>query len=72
MPIQLRGLLSTISFLDLVDILIVAFILYKLYVLLRDTRAITLVKGLLVLLILTMVSNWLGLKCDLLVVTKRR
>jgi diadenylate cyclase len=61
MPIQIRGLLSTISFLDLVDILIVAFILYKLYVLLKDTRAITLVKGLFVLLILTMVSNWLGL-----------
>ena len=61
MPIQLKGLISTISFLDIVDILIVAFILYKLYMLLKDTRAITLVKGLLVLLVLTMVSNWLGL-----------
>ncbi len=61
MPIQVKGLLSTISFLDLVDILIVAIILYKLYEMLQDTRAITLVKGLIVLLGLTMVSNWLGL-----------
>jgi diadenylate cyclase len=61
MPIQLRGVLSTISLLDFADILIVAFILYKMYVMLQDTRAITLVKGLLVLLGLTMVSNWLGL-----------
>ncbi len=61
MSLQLKGLLSTISLLDLVDILIVAFILYKLYVMLQDTRAITLVKGLLVILGLTMVSNWLGL-----------
>lgn len=61
MPIQLKGLLSTISFLDLVDILLVALILYKLYEMLQDTRAITIVKGLIVLLALTMVSNWLGL-----------
>lgn len=47
MPIQLKGVLSTISLLDIVDILIVAFILYKLYVMLKDTRAITLLKGLL-------------------------
>ena len=61
MPIQLKGLLSTISILDLLDILIVAFILYKLYIMLKDTRAITILKGLLVLLLLTMISNWLGL-----------
>ena len=53
--------MSTISFLDLVDILLVALILYKLYEMLQDTRAITIVKGLIVLLALTMVSNWLGL-----------
>lgn len=61
MPIQLKGLLSTIGLLDLVDIIIVAFIVYKVYVMLQDTRAITLVKGLLVLVVLTMISNWLGL-----------
>ncbi len=61
MPIQIRGLLSTITLWDIVDILVVAFILYKIYMLLKDTRAITLVKGLCVLLVLTMLSNWLGL-----------
>lgn len=61
MPTQLRGILSTIGPLDILDIFIVAVILYKLYEMLQDTRAITLVKGLLVLLGLTMVCNWLEL-----------
>ena len=60
-PIHFQGILSTISLLDVLDILIVALILYKLYVMLQDTRAITLVKGLLVLLGLTLVCNWLSL-----------
>lgn len=61
LPTQLRGILSTVSLLDILDILIVAIILYKLYEMLQDTRAITLVKGLLMILGLTIVSNWLGL-----------
>ena len=60
-PVQLKGILSTVSLLDIVDIFIVAIILYKLYEMLQDTRAITLVKGLLVLLGLTMVCSWLEL-----------
>lgn len=60
-PIQIKGMLSTVSLLDILDILIVAVILYKIYEMLQDTRAITLVKGLLVLLGLTMVSSWLDL-----------
>lgn len=60
-PIQLQGILSTISILDLLDILIVAVILYKLYQMLQDTRAITLVKGLLMLLGLSIVTNWMGM-----------
>lgn len=58
-PIQLQGILSTITVLDLLDILIVAVILYKLYQMLQDTRAMTLVKGLLVLLGLSIVTNWM-------------
>ena len=42
-PIQFQGILSTITLLDVLDILIVALILYKLYMMLQDTRAITLV-----------------------------
>jgi diadenylate cyclase len=61
LPIQVKGILSTVTFLDIVDILIVAAILYKVYELLQDTRAITLVKGLLVLLGITLVCQWLEL-----------
>lgn len=61
MSMQLRGILSTITFLDIIDIVLVAFVLYKLYVLIKDTRAVALVKGLVVLLVATLVSRWLGL-----------
>lgn len=50
MPHQLQGVLTTISLLDLLDVLIVAALLYKVYAQLQDTRAITLAKGLLVFL----------------------
>ncbi|MDY6268459.1 MAG: diadenylate cyclase CdaA [Selenomonadaceae bacterium] len=60
-PLQARGILSTVGFLDILDILIVAIILYKVYEMLQDTRAITLVKGLLVLLGITLVCNWMEL-----------
>jgi diadenylate cyclase len=61
MLLQIRGIISTISLLDLVDMVIVAFVLYKLYVMIRDTRALALLKGLIVLLIATLISRWLGL-----------
>ena len=52
-PSQLSGAFSTIGILDVIDILIVAVIIYKIYEMLQDTRAITLVKGLFVLMILS-------------------
>lgn len=61
MLLQIQGIISTISLLDLLDIIIVAFVLYKLYVMIRDTRALALLKGLIVLLIATIISKWLGL-----------
>lgn len=61
MLLQLRGIISTLSLLDLIDIVLVAFVLYKLYVMIRDTRALALLKGLIVLLFATLVSKWLGL-----------
>ena len=60
-PIQFRGILSTITLLDVLDILIVAFILYRVYVMLEDTRAITLAKGILVLLGITVVASYFEL-----------
>jgi diadenylate cyclase len=61
MLLQVRGILSTIGWRDVVDILLVAVLLYKLYMMLKDTRALTLLKGLIVLLVATLVSKWLGL-----------
>ena len=49
-PIQYHGLLSTVGFRDVVDILLVAVILYKSYEMLKDTRAITLAKGMFVMM----------------------
>lgn len=60
-PAKIRGLISTIGFWDGVDILIVAMILYKTYLMLEDTRAITLVKGLAVLVIIYVWCNLLDL-----------
>ena len=61
LPGQLRGILSTLEVLDILDILLVAIILYKMYEMLEDTRAITLVRGLIFLLALTILANWLNL-----------
>ena len=49
-PLQYHGLLSTVGIRDVVDILLVAVILYKSYEMLKDTRAITLAKGLFVMM----------------------
>lgn len=43
---------------DVIDILIVAAVLYKLFTLIRETRAEQLTKGIVVLLILTKLSEW--------------
>lgn len=55
------GLIHTITFLDVIDILVVAFFLNKLYQMLKNTRAASLVKGLLMLLVVMLVSKWLNL-----------
>ena len=61
MLIQLEGLRKTIGILDVFDILIVAFILYRVYKMLENTRAITLTRGLLILLLLAIITSWLEL-----------
>lgn len=60
-PGRLRGILSTFGVLDALDILLVAIILYKAYEMLEDTRAITLARGIIFLLGLTILSSWLNL-----------
>ncbi|MBF7083421.1 TIGR00159 family protein [Desulfallas sp. Bu1-1] len=46
---------------SIIDILIVAFVLYRLMLLIRGTRAVQLIKGLVVLLVATAVSSLLNL-----------
>lgn len=46
---------------DVLDIVIVAAVLYKIFVLLRETRAEQLAKGIVILLVLTKVSEWMQL-----------
>ncbi|GAB6085391.1 diadenylate cyclase CdaA [Alkaliphilus crotonatoxidans] len=58
---QLIELFRYIGIKDIVDMAIVAFVFYKLYMLIRETRAEQLIKGILVLLIATQVSEWLQL-----------
>ena len=58
---QVQGILATISFLDILDIAIVAYVLYRMYYMIKDTRAVSLLKGLFVLLAATALSKWLEL-----------
>ncbi len=46
---------------DIIDIAIVAFAFYKFFMLIRETRAEQLIKGILVLLVITKISEWLQL-----------
>ncbi len=61
MIIQMQSLLATISILDIIDIVVVAYFLYRLYLMLKNTRAATLVKGLLVLVLFMIICRWLNL-----------
>ncbi len=46
---------------DIIDITIIAFVLYKIIMLIKGTRAVQLLKGLVILLSATVISGWLGL-----------
>lgn len=46
---------------DVIDIVIVAVVIYKLFTLIRETRAEQLAKGIVVLLVLTKVTEWMKL-----------
>ena len=47
-----------IKFVDILDVAIVSFIFYTLYLRIRDTRAIQLIFGLMVLLAAMFISHW--------------
>ena len=50
--------LSNVRVFDIIDILIIAFIIYKAVAFLRETRAGQRVKGIVILLVLLFVANW--------------
>lgn len=56
-----QNILSNIGLNDVLDILIVAFLFYKLLGFIRETRAEQLAKGLLVLVIVALAASWLHL-----------
>ena len=58
---QFQALARTIGILDVIDTGLVAFFLYRIYIMLKNTRAAALVKGLMVLAALVIVSKWLNL-----------
>ena len=53
--------LKVVSLTSILDILIVAYVFYRLALLIRGTRATALIKGLVVLVVATTVSSWLHL-----------
>lgn len=57
----LKELFINIRIRDIIDIAIVAFAFYKLFMLIRETRAEQLIKGIIVLLVATKISEWLQL-----------
>lgn len=54
--------LEMLNFISILDIIIVALVIYKLMMIIRGTRAVQLIKGLFVLLLTALVSEVIGLK----------
>lgn len=59
---QIQGIPMTLGIWDVVDIIVVAYFLYRLYIILENTRAATLVKGLVVLVVFRFMSRVVDLK----------
>ncbi|MDY3052404.1 MAG: diadenylate cyclase CdaA [Ndongobacter sp.] len=58
---KLGRLLSTFRATDVIDIIVIAFIVYYIVLLVKETRAEQLIKGFFALLILAQMSDWLNL-----------
>lgn len=61
MSFQINGIPMTLGVWDLIDIFVVAYFLYRLYIILENTRAATLVKGIVVLLVLRFMGRFVQL-----------
>ena len=58
---HLINIFTNIRMRDIIDIIFVALIVYKLFTLIKETRAEQLIKGIIFLLVLTKISEWLEL-----------
>ncbi|MFP4456033.1 MAG: diadenylate cyclase CdaA [Clostridia bacterium] len=54
------GLFSNITFVDVLDMVIVSYIIYRAILMFKQTRAMALVKGILVLLVVTVIADLLN------------
>lgn len=61
MDVLIERLIGILSFVSVIDIMIVAFFIYKTFMLIKDTRGEQLLKGLVILLLATGISDYLGL-----------
>lgn len=57
----LLNIISEIRFFDIIDILAVAFIIYKCIAFFRDTRAGQLIKGIAILIVIWLLAQWFNL-----------
>ena len=53
--------LQTVGFTDILDILIVALLIFSVIKFVRETRAVSLIKGLVILVVIMYISGWLKL-----------
>ena len=59
---MLRQELEMFNIISIIDIAIVAFVIYKVMMIIKGTRAVQLIKGLVVLIMASLLSNWFGLR----------
>ena len=67
---MLWGVILSFKFTDLIDILVIAFIIYKVFLIVRETRATQLFKGLIFLLLVVFLAKVLNLKTLDFIVSK--
>lgn len=61
MLMQFEWLLKTVGILDILDVAVVAYFIFRIYLMLKNTRAAALVKGLMILVAFLFISKWLNL-----------
>ncbi|MBR3623143.1 MAG: diadenylate cyclase CdaA, partial [Selenomonadaceae bacterium] len=61
-PRQVTSMLATIELVEILDIFLVAMLFYKIYDMVQNTRAATLVKGVVVFLVVTVICSLLELR----------